>query len=108
MKLIVYKYRRARGGHSRILRINCANCGNFIALYQKDGVGILKRMYFDRILSPKELSGLNKTAFGKVPNLVCEKCKQTLGVPFIYKKEKRGSFRLFEGVVGKKVTRAPK
>ncbi|KKS56835.1 MAG: hypothetical protein UV23_C0035G0007, partial [Candidatus Nomurabacteria bacterium GW2011_GWF1_42_40] len=44
------KFRKARGGYARILEIRCEKCGHFLALYQKDGPGPLKRMYVDRIL----------------------------------------------------------
>ena len=57
-KLKQDKFRKSRGGYSRFLIINCEKCEGFIALYQKDGPGPLKRMYLDRIFSPKSLVGL--------------------------------------------------
>jgi hypothetical protein len=63
------KYRKARGGYSRLLEIHCEHCSHVIALYQKDGPGSLKRL---------------------------------LGIPYIYEKEKRPAFRLFQGSVTKK------
>ncbi len=90
------KYRKARGGHSRILDISCAKCGTHLFNYQKDGPGILKRTYLDRILGSK---------VGK-SNLLCPKCKELLGVPIIYKKENRPAIRLFEGAVSKKIAKA--
>jgi ribosomal protein S27E len=91
------KYRRARGGYSRLLRISCEKCGAFVATYQKDGPGSLKRMYLDRIISP---------ARSNSKNLTCSDCKNILGVAYIYPKEKRPAYRLFEGAVTKKLIKA--
>lgn len=99
------KYKKARGGYSRFLEIKCEKCRNLIALYQKDGPGSLKRMYLDRIFSPEKLSRLQNIAIKKIPNLVCSKCKQIIGIPYIYQKEKRPVFRLFEGSVTKKIVK---
>lgn len=97
------KYRKSRGGYSRFLEIHCEKCGNFLAIYQKDGPGPLKRMYLDRIFSPKSLTDLQKNTLKKIPNLVCPRCKQVIGIPFVYKKEQRLALRLFEGSIKKKV-----
>ena len=88
------KFKKSRGGYSRWLLIYCEKCNAQLLIYQKDGPGILKRLYYDRILAPLVRSG--KT-------LVCKKCKAILGVSVIYKKEKRPAYRLFAGAVGKKV-----
>lgn len=90
------KYRRARGGHSRLLDLSCSKCGTHVAYYQKDGPGILKRMYVDRIIDSKVSQ----------KNLECPKCKELLGVSMIYKKENRPAIRLFEGSVSKKITKS--
>ena len=106
IKLKRDKYRRARGGSSRLFKILCMKCGHQVALYQKDGpLGPLKRMYLDRILEPAELVGLQQLPLKKVPMLVCPNCKEMLGVPFLYKKEERPSFRMFEAAVTKKLVR---
>jgi phage FluMu protein Com len=97
------KYRKNRGGYSRFLEIKCESCNGFIALYQKDGPGALKRMYIDRIFSPQNLVNLQKVSFKKIPNLVCPHCKHIIGIPYIFKKEKRPAFRLFVGVIIKKI-----
>lgn len=99
------KYRKSRGGYSRFLEISCEKCGNFLAVYQKDGPGPLKRMYLDRIFSPKNLTDLQKTPLKQILNFICPRCKQVIGIPFVYKKEQRLAFRLFEGSVTKKVKR---
>ena len=43
------KYKKARGGYSCLLSISCEECGAHICDYQKDGPGILRRMYLDII-----------------------------------------------------------
>ena len=97
------QFRRARGGYSRFLRIFCAKCKNFLALYQKDGPGPLKRMYIDRFFSPDKLVAFQNVPLKKIPLFCCEKCTQVLGVPFLYYKEQRQAFRLFVGAVSKKI-----
>ena len=99
------KYKKVRGGYSRFLDIKCEKCGNYIATYQKDGPAPLKRMYIDRIFSPQNLVNLQKAAIKKIPNLICQKCKQIIGITYIYKKEDRPAFRLFEGSVIKKIVK---
>ena len=99
------KYRKARGGYSRFLEIHCEKCNAAIAIYQKDGPGLLKRMYIERIASPEYFSKLRHIPIQKVPKLACPRCKQLIGIPYIYAKEKRPTFRLFEGSVTKRVIR---
>ena len=89
-------YKRSRGGYSRLLDVSCVKCNTHLCYYQKDGPGILKRMYIDRISEPK--FALNK-------QLVCQKCKQVIGVKYVYEKETRLAYRLFVGTVTKKITR---
>lgn len=88
------KYKKVRGGYSRLLKISCQKCGEHICIYQKDGPGNLRRMYIDRI------SG------AKVPiskkDLSCPK-GHLLGVKIIYEKEKRPAFRLFVDSIIKKI-----
>ncbi len=100
------RYRRARGGYSRLLEISCEHCNNVVALYQKDGPGSLKRMYLDRIMEPKKLTGVANMPTRKMPHLICAKCKQVIGIPYIYQKEKRPAYRPFEGAVRKKIVKA--
>ncbi len=101
------KYRKARGGYSRFLNIICEQCDQRILIYQKDGPGILKRLYLDRIIAPDNLVNLQKVQINKVPNLECQKCKTVLGIPFMYKKERRDAFRLFAGAITKR-TKTPR
>ena len=88
------KYRKSRGGHARLLLISCEKCGKGLFEYQKDGPGILKRLYFDRIHSQQEMDK-------KI--LSCPDCKEVLGVTMIYKKENRLAYRLYSGAVKKDI-----
>lgn len=96
MKLKNDKYKRARGGYSRLLQINCQKCVSLICTYQKDGAGNLRRMYVDRINNPK-ISISRK-------DLSCPK-GHLPGVKVIYEKEKRPAFRLFVDAVLKKIVK---
>lgn len=87
------RFRKTRGGKSRVLDIICEHCGNHITYYQKDGPGILKRMYIDRFIDAQPA--------GK--ELICPKCKTVLGQRMNYKKEDRPAYRLFAGAVNKKM-----
>ena len=71
------KYQKNRGGISRVLDISCDHCKNHVAFYQKDGPGILKRMYVDRFI--------DSTPSGR--SLVCQTCRYELGSEMTYKKE---------------------
>ncbi|MDD2656483.1 MAG: hypothetical protein PHQ18_02860 [Patescibacteria group bacterium] len=97
------KYKTVRGSHSRLLNIYCRKCENIIAIYQKDGPGNLRRMYMDRIFNPEELTGLQSLNIKDVPILKCKKCNEILGTPYIYPKEKRKAFRLYQDAVIKKI-----
>lgn len=97
------KYKKARGGYSRLLDVACAKCGAHLFYYQKDGPGILKRTYLDRIYKSKQYENLQNVSLNKLPQLTCFSCKEHIGVPIIYKKESRLAFRLFEGSVSKKI-----
>ena len=84
------KYQRARGGHSKIYEVACEHCKNKILTYQKDGDGVLKRMYRDRIVS-----------WSQEDSLSCNKCNRTFGINIIYQKENRPAIRLFVGSIKK-------
>ncbi len=49
MKLKQDKYRKDRGGSSKLLDISCKRKRHHLFYYQKDGPGIIKRLYLDRI-----------------------------------------------------------
>lgn len=88
------KFRKSRGGHSRWLLISCVKCKATLFLYQKDGPGILKRLYLDRITDQARTS--------------CGECKTAIGIQTIYKKESRPVIRLFVGAIEKQVISADK
>lgn len=100
------KYKKSRGGYSRLLDISCSKCGLHLCFYQKDGPGILKRMYIDRIYESSEYSGLENQPLKSIPQLTCSHCNTLIGMPYIYEKEKRLAFRLFVGGVSKKNTKS--
>lgn len=90
------KYKKARGGWSRMLDICCEHCGSHICFYQKDGPGPLKRMYHDRI------DGFST----KNNKLECPKCESVLGIGITYEKENRSAYRLFVGSITKKIVKS--
>ena len=87
------RFRRSRGGYTRMLLLSCAHCKHPVCAYQKDGPGILKRLYADRIL------GYGNT---KKTKMVCRKCGRLLGIRTLYAKEKRPAFSLFVGTIDKR------
>lgn len=89
------KYRKARGGYSKILLIICTKCQEELLVYQKDGPGILKRMYDDRILVIKNIK--------KTETLNCGSCKEMVAKAMIYKKENRPAWKVLRGKLQKKV-----
>lgn len=99
-KAVVFKkdaFRRARGGYSRLLELSCEGCKAVICLYQKDGPGMLKRLYTDRMIPEP-----TRTA----KQLVCGHCERVLGALITYKKEDRPAYRLFVGAVAKKIVKS--
>ncbi|MDP3900578.1 MAG: hypothetical protein Q8Q23_05895 [bacterium] len=91
------KYRKSRGGYARFLKVLCESCGEFLFLYQKDGPGHLRRVYIDRIISP----AMSDTA----KQLICKSCKKVIGTFYIYDKEKRPAYRLYQDAVIKKIVK---
>ena len=99
-KKVVFKndrYKKARGGYSRLLSISCRKCDEPICYYQKDGQGNLRRMYLDRIIDSKV--SISRKDFS------CSQ-RHLLGVKIIYEKENRPAFRLFVDSVIKKVVKS--
>ena len=97
------KYKAARGGHSRLLNVCCRTCESLVVVYQKDGQGALRRLYLDRIFGPIEMVGLQALRIKEVPALSCTNCSEILGTPYIYKKENRKAFRLYQDAVIKRL-----
>lgn len=86
-------YRAQRGGYSRALRLSCGACGTFLAWYQKDGPGPLKRLYADRLLCRRQ------RAVADGIRMVCSRCSHELGYMSIYVKERRPAIFLGHGSV---------
>lgn len=78
-----------------MLAINCASCEELLLVYQKDGLGPLKRCYVDRVAWQAEGED-GKKDLSHNP-LQCPTCKETVGVPMIYKKEDRPAVRMDKG-----------
>jgi hypothetical protein len=96
-------YMRSRGAPA-MLMISCSACNTFLMCYQKDGPGLLKRCYLDRIHYPSELEILQKTCFSKnqCPELSCKKCNVHIATPIVYEKENRLAYHLRIGSVSLK------
>lgn len=105
IKLKSDKFKKRRGGPSRLLDIYCLSCKTHLFYYQKDGPGTLKRLYLDRIYESDTYSGLENKDLKDIPKLICPNCKDTLGIAYIYPEEKRLAFRLFAGEIGKKLVK---
>ena len=73
MKLKNDNFRNSRGGYSRLLEISCFSCNRKLFNYQKDGPGIIKRLYVDRIYGNVSGSGLK-----------CKNCGKLIGSLMIY------------------------
>jgi len=52
---------------------------------------------------PKELINLHKEDIKNINPIKCNKCGFVIGIPYIYKKEKRKVFRVFQDAVIKKI-----
>lgn len=85
------KFRKARGGYSRILDITCEHCDHHVCYYQKDGPGTLRRMYVDRMIDVRPAG----------PILACDNCQRDLAVRIMWQKEDRPAYRLFVEAVKK-------
>ncbi|MEI6326762.1 MAG: hypothetical protein WCO78_01425 [Candidatus Roizmanbacteria bacterium] len=106
MKFTSDSYKRSRRGYSRLLDITCASCSAHMFDYQKDGPGILMRLYLDRIFRSSTYSDRQNQSLSSIPPLTCAKCNKLLGVPYIFQKENRLAFRLFAGAVAKRIIKS--
>ena len=92
MKLKNDSFKKSRGGYSTILEISCSSCNKKLFNYQKDGPGIIKRMYIDRIYGDV-----------KGQNLKCKNCNKLIGSLTIYQKESRPAYSIKYGTIKKKI-----
>jgi len=60
-------------------------------------------MYLDRIFSPPNLVGLEHSDIKDIKVLTCKKCGEILGTPYIYAKEKRKAFRIYQDAIEKEI-----
>ena len=97
------QYRKVRGDRTKLVTLFCRVCKNEIMIYQKDDYpGRLRRLYFDRIFYPERLTNLEMKRLKEVQILRCSKCKEDLGTPYIYKKENRKAFKVYQDALIKK------
>ena len=102
LKIKKDKFKNARSGRSHLLKILCSKCFNQILVYQKDWQWTLMRLYFDRILEPKEMKNLIYKDIQNIDILRCKECQKIIWVPYIYEKESRKAFRLVRQNIIKK------
>lgn len=100
-------HREGRGGYGRLFAVSCATCGTHLFYYQKDGPGIVKRLYLDTIYQSHAYEGLQHRALQDLPHLLCLQCREHLGIPMISQKEQRLAFRLFARAVTPKIRKRP-
>jgi hypothetical protein len=88
-----------RRGTPKMLTIFCVPCNVYVMSYQKDGPGPLLRCYLDRIHHPDFLESRQYVEFNKrtASKLICETCKEVIGVPIIYDKENRPAYHMRQG-----------
>ncbi len=96
-------YTNNRWWYSRITNLYCRVCSYNFAVYQKDWPWNLRRLYMDRILYPENLTNLDKENINEVKTLCCPNCKEDLWTPYIYKKEDRKAFKVYQDMIIKKV-----
>ena len=109
MKIAIFKndlYKCVRKGKSHLLELSCAERGHRVGFYQKDGAGLLKRIYIDRILAGEAMATKKISSLKSLSSLHCKKCKELLGIPVLFGEERRYAYRLFTGAITKKIVNA--
>lgn len=95
MKLKNDNFRKSRGRYSRLLEISCSSCDKKLFNYQKDGPGIIKRLYVDRIYGDVKGSSLK-----------CKNCDKLIGDLTVYEKEKRPAYAIKVGTIRKRIVKS--
>jgi hypothetical protein len=94
------RFRNSRGGQARFCNIICRACGATVLLYQKDGIGALRRCYLNRIFEPPGLAALQSNPVIReprdLPPLRCTCCNSIVGFPMQHS-DGRLAFRLKTG-----------
>jgi hypothetical protein len=100
------QYYRSRGSISATWLISCTGCDNELLVYQKDGRGVLKRAYLNRIRAPEQLARLQDVCAtaSELHPLICDACHSLIGTPMLHW-EGRLAFRLILGSWRKTVLR---
>ena len=94
------RFYRARGGTATMLRIECGRCGGYLCLYQKDGNGRLRRLYWDRVFNATFATAYTARASrSQMQAAVCRGCGHVVGLPMTYARESRLAWRLVPGAV---------
>ena len=96
------RFYRARGGSAQLVRLVCGRCRTFLCVYQKDGMGNLLRIYWDRVSDLRDHAEYSPGATqDEMSPLLCDGCGHLLGVPMTYADEDRLAWRLERGAVHK-------
>jgi hypothetical protein len=91
------QYFKNRKGYAQFYALYCAKCKEKLAVYQKDGSGDILRLYADRISD-----SLYEKDFEPDKKFLCPKCGRPIGLGYVYQKENRPAYRLFQGAIKKK------
>ncbi len=86
--------RKVRKSHN--LKITCAYCKTYIALYQKVGESNLVKMYNDRIIE----GTINFNEFHGA--LFCPNCNNRIATRYVTKMDKKEAYRLVPSSFNKK------
>lgn len=101
-------YKNNRWWYSRLINLHCRVCDNLFAIYQKDWPWNLRRLYMDRILYPENLVDLDKKNLKDIEVLSCTNCKEDIATPYIYTKENRKAFKVYQDMIVKKIRKLKK
>ncbi len=102
------RYRKTRGGKTKLIDIYCGSCNALLLIYQKDFPrGALKRCYVDRIFYPAKYSSIRSDKSiqdtDDMPKLKCRECKAVIGTPMRY--TNHGENRLAYSMIKSKFTK---
>ncbi len=86
--------RKIKGSH--LLKISCAYCKQYIALYQKVGRSNLVKMYNDRIVE----GTINFEDYHG--SIICPSCNKQIATRYITKFDKKEAYRFIPSTFNKK------
>ena len=108
-------YKKKKVAKVKIFDVLCAKCGQLVLIYQKDGIGYLKRCYFNRIIEPAKYKSFANRGFypvrkksssngvNDIGNLECE-CGQIIGAPAVHR-DGRKAFRMIRGKFRRRINK---